>query len=201
MPCCPLRDAWKPGGGVLVWRCIMDMSQKLMRSRSERIIAGVAGGIANYLLIDPVIIRLAFVLLLFSGGIGLLFYPVLWVVMPREPVMMPLPMQQPGTLPPDGSAGGDEVYYVKTSSQMADVRFDPLSGAPLRVTEYSPGEEQQREQRYAVDTQLQRNWVMGIILVALGGYFLLQATFLAPFIVPALLITGGLILILRNRGS
>lgn len=58
-------------------------TQRLMRSRNEKIIAGVAGGIAQYLAVDPVFVRLAFVALA-STGVGLLVYPLLWVIMPQE---------------------------------------------------------------------------------------------------------------------
>ena len=53
-------------------------TQRLMRSRTDKIIAGVAGGIGQYLAIDPVIVRLAFVALCFTG-VGVLLYPVLWL--------------------------------------------------------------------------------------------------------------------------
>src|SRR5690348_13433160 len=58
-------------------------TQRLMRSRTDKMIAGVAGGIAQYLAIDPVIVRLALVALCFTG-VGVLLYPVLWLVMPLE---------------------------------------------------------------------------------------------------------------------
>jgi len=54
-----------------------------MRSRTEVIIAGVCGGLAEYFAIDPVIVRLIFVLVTLTSGIGLLVYPILWMVMPR----------------------------------------------------------------------------------------------------------------------
>ena len=58
-------------------------TQRLMRSRTDKVIAGVAGGIGQYLAIDPVIVRLAFVALCFTG-VGVLLYPVLWLIMPVE---------------------------------------------------------------------------------------------------------------------
>jgi phage shock protein C len=61
--------------------------QRLMRSRNDRIIAGIAGGISNYLAVDPLISRIIFVFLLFSGGIGLVAYLLLWITMPNEPAM------------------------------------------------------------------------------------------------------------------
>src|SRR5215510_3873125 len=59
------------------------MQPRLMRSRTEVIIAGVCGGLAEYFAIDPVIVRLIFVLATLTSGIGLLVYPILWLVMPK----------------------------------------------------------------------------------------------------------------------
>jgi len=59
-------------------------TQRLMRSRNEKVIAGVAGGIARYIAVDPVFIRLAFIALGITG-LGLLLYPILCVIMPLEP--------------------------------------------------------------------------------------------------------------------
>ncbi len=59
--------------------------RKLYRSRSESMIAGVCGGLANYFGMDPTIMRLIFLLLLFLGGNGLLIYLILWIVVPLEP--------------------------------------------------------------------------------------------------------------------
>lgn len=46
-------------------------------------VAGVCGGLADYFAIDPVIVRLIFVLVTLTSGIGVLLYPVLWIVMPK----------------------------------------------------------------------------------------------------------------------
>ncbi len=61
------------------------MSQnKLTRSETDKMLAGVCGGLAAYLDVDPVFVRLAFVILFFASGIGFPIYLVLWIVMPRE---------------------------------------------------------------------------------------------------------------------
>lgn len=60
---------------------MMTQSQ-LVRSDTDRVIAGVCGGLADYLNVDAVFIRLAFALLLFASGVGLPIYLVLWIVMP-----------------------------------------------------------------------------------------------------------------------
>jgi phage shock protein PspC (stress-responsive transcriptional regulator) len=58
--------------------------KKLMRSE-DRMVAGVAGGLGDYLGIDPTLVRILFVLLtlLGGGGLGILLYIVLWIIMPE----------------------------------------------------------------------------------------------------------------------
>jgi phage shock protein C len=58
---------------------------RLTRSRDERMVGGVASGIAAYLGIDPVLVRLAFVVLALAGGGGVLAYLVAWIVIPEQP--------------------------------------------------------------------------------------------------------------------
>jgi phage shock protein C len=60
-----------------------DPTPRLTRSRDDRVIAGVAGGLGPYLRIDPVIIRVVFVVLALAGGGGLLAYLVAWLVLPE----------------------------------------------------------------------------------------------------------------------
>jgi|WetSurMetagenome_2_1015567.scaffolds.fasta_scaffold668136_1 phage shock protein C len=59
--------------------------KKLYRSRSDEMIAGVCGGLADYFELDPTIVRLIFVLLLFAGTGGFWIYIILWIVMPLQP--------------------------------------------------------------------------------------------------------------------
>jgi phage shock protein C len=61
----------------------MNTSRRLTRSNTDRIIAGVAGGVANYLNIDPTLVRLGFVLLVLSG-VTPLIYLILWAVLPTD---------------------------------------------------------------------------------------------------------------------
>ena len=58
------------------------MEKRLVKSRKEKMVAGVAGGLAEYFEIDPVLVRVAFVLLTFLHGGGILAYIILWIVMP-----------------------------------------------------------------------------------------------------------------------
>ena len=59
--------------------------KKLFRSRSERWLAGVCGGIGDYFNIDATVIRILFILFGLVFGSGLLFYIILWILIPLEP--------------------------------------------------------------------------------------------------------------------
>jgi phage shock protein C len=59
------------------------MAKRLYRSTTECIIAGVCGGLGRFLGIDPVIIRVFFVLGLWAG-FSMFLYPLLWIILPRE---------------------------------------------------------------------------------------------------------------------
>lgn len=58
--------------------------KRLFRSRTERVIAGVAGGIGQYFSVDPTLVRIAFVVLAFFWGGGLFAYLALWIIVPLE---------------------------------------------------------------------------------------------------------------------
>lgn len=63
----------------------MTTNKRLLRSSSDRWIAGVCGGIAEYFGWDPAIVRLAYVLLSVCSAAfpGLLVYIILWLIMPQ----------------------------------------------------------------------------------------------------------------------
>ncbi|MFY1110886.1 MAG: PspC domain-containing protein [Methanosarcinaceae archaeon] len=65
-------------------RASYTMKRTLTKSKSNKMIFGVCGGIGEYFGIDPTLIRLAFVLLAFLNGIGIVIYIILAVIMPSE---------------------------------------------------------------------------------------------------------------------
>jgi phage shock protein C len=65
------------------------MDKKLYRSRTNSMIGGVCGGLGEYLNVDPTIMRLVAVLLVFANGIGLLAYIIAWIIIPRNPGIEP----------------------------------------------------------------------------------------------------------------
>lgn len=63
--------------------------KKLYRSRHNRMIGGVCGGIAEYFNIDPVIVRIIAVAFFFMGGSAILAYVIGLIVIPNEPLGLP----------------------------------------------------------------------------------------------------------------
>jgi phage shock protein C len=80
-------------------------TKRLYRSRKDRMIAGVAGGLGEYFGIDPTLVRLGWVLLLIPGGLpGLVPYLLCWIIIPREPETTPLLPEQATSLQVDTPA-------------------------------------------------------------------------------------------------
>ncbi len=63
----------------------MNEPKRLYRSREDRQIGGVCGGLAAYFGVDATIVRLVFVVMALFGGPGVILYLVLWAVVPEEP--------------------------------------------------------------------------------------------------------------------
>lgn len=64
----------------------MENSNRLCRSNTDKVIGGVSGGLADYLSIDVVIVRVLFVLLVLFGGSGVLVYIILWIAIPAQTI-------------------------------------------------------------------------------------------------------------------
>lgn len=64
--------------------------RKLMRSRTDRKIAGVCAGFAEYFDLDVTVIRVVWLIAVVCGGTGLLAYIIAWIVMPEEPAYVPV---------------------------------------------------------------------------------------------------------------
>lgn len=66
----------------------MEARERIYRSKSNRIIGGVCSGLGNYLNLDPVLVRIIFVVLTIFAGGGVLIYIILWIVIPEEPIVI-----------------------------------------------------------------------------------------------------------------
>lgn len=88
------------------------MERRLYRSHKDKIIGGVAGGLGEYFDIDPVIIRIIFVVITIAGGWGLLAYVLCWIIIPVNPAHRPWAAQnvaQPIPTSPAAEAGSPVV--------------------------------------------------------------------------------------------
>jgi phage shock protein C len=109
------------------------MNDRLYRSRSDRMLAGVAGGVADRFDLDPAVVRIGWaILILPSGGIFLLIYIVMAIVVPLEPI------GDPGASgwSPSGTGGWSSAWptgWPATSGPPAD------SGAPPATSPLDPG--------------------------------------------------------------
>ena len=81
---------------------------RLYRSRTNRVIAGIAGGLGEYFHVDPVIIRLLWVLLGFAGGSGILLYLIAWILIPEEPIFVREESDMSSTTQAGGGDGAND---------------------------------------------------------------------------------------------
>jgi len=80
------------------------VQKKLTRSRSDCKIAGVCGGLAKYLDMDPTLVRLVWVMLAIFVGWGVIGYFIAWIVLPEDPELLPSSALVPSATPhPVGS--------------------------------------------------------------------------------------------------
>ncbi|MGD0695159.1 MAG: PspC domain-containing protein [Terriglobia bacterium] len=73
--------------------------KKLTRSRSDVKIAGVCGGLAKYLDMDPTLVRLVWVMLAIFVGWGVVGYIIAWIVLPEDPELLPASTLAPSPTP------------------------------------------------------------------------------------------------------
>jgi phage shock protein C len=123
------------------------MNKKLYRSNKDKMLGGVAGGLAEYFSIDPTLVRIIFVVSLFVGGAGVIAYIILWIVVPEEP------------------------YVFATPGTTAEQKKDEEGGSP------PDEQQQQNQQQYyqaVTEQRHKRTSFLGVVLVVIGVLFLLD---------------------------
>jgi len=176
------------------------MNRRLYRSPDDRILAGVAGGMAEAYDFDPALVRVGWALLiLVTGGVFLLLYIVMALVVPLRPSgMMPWPaagMAHMAGMPPmPGTPPGPDSPADATGGP---VPTGPMSSAPQAWT-------YRHHRRHDASGPI----VIGLILIIAGAYFLARQyipAFNWGLIWPLLIVAGGLLLIVfafgRNRSE
>ncbi len=151
------------------------MRDRLYRSRDERVLFGVAGGVADWLDVDPALVRIVFALLVLTAGFGLLLYIVMAIVIPEEPLL-------PVTSPAPGDPNAPAMPMAPAGPTWAEARSARRTARRAARAD--------RDGRGVV--------IFGAILVVLGTWFLLDryipaldGDFLGPIV---LIVIGGLLL-------
>ncbi len=151
------------------------MNKKLYRSVKEKMLGGVAGGLAEYFDIDPTLVRVLFVISLLFGGAGVIAYIILWIIVPEEPI---------------------EVQYRKTYTT-PDPEQSSSSSTEKNIKDaeraYQEAKESQRQKRSSF---------AGIVLVILGFIFLAN-NFIPRFHFgdywPLIFVLIGVVLLINSR--
>lgn len=155
------------------------VTQRLMRSSNDKVIAGVCGGVGQYFGIDAVLVRLIMVALVFAGGVTILLYPILWLVMPQDGLGQATLREGLQDMQRQAHAFGQQATQ-QVHSAFAQPRFDPQTGQPLAGVEPAG-----------------RNRLLGIILLGIG-MLMLASYFGGGEIVMALMVLGGGAYLLRR---
>ena len=132
--------------------------KRLYRSLTDRKFAGVAGGLAEYFVMDPLLIRLAFVILTLAGGGGFLIYIILWIVTPENPVRVQSFANQPAQDSQQPTPGPSDF----TTGSTGDTRESAGAETPFTA---SPPVPQTKERNKG-------SLIGGLVLITLGALFL-----------------------------
>ena len=170
------------------------MRDRLYRSRTDRMLFGVAGGMADWFDLDPSLVRIVWALLILAGGVGLPLYIIAAIVIPEEPVGF----SRSATASADASgpaAGGSGAGAAGTGAGAAGSAADPDADRYAR-----------RQARRAARAERLGNGggaiVFGLILIALGGWFLIDRYLHidSAIAIPGLLIVLGGVLVVGALG-
>ena len=143
------------------------MSDRLYRSRDDRMITGVAGGVAEMLDADPSIIRIVWALLMvLTGGIALLVYIVMAIVVPERPQGMPV---MPAAAAPGAADAAEPV--PEGSWRAPDGSAVPMAGTAPSTAGAAPNATGRR--RDPAD-RTRAGLIAGLLLILLGGFFLIR---------------------------
>jgi phage shock protein C len=150
------------------------MNERLYRSRSDRMVAGVAGGLAEIWNLDPSIVRIVWAVLVpLTGFIALLVYVVMAIVVPQE--------EDAGWVPPAASPAAASAPQEGGASAAADTPPTGDSSATSEIRSPAMTRAEWRAQRRSEHAARRQERgpgsgavVLGVALVVIGAYFLLR---------------------------
>lgn len=157
--------------------------RRLYRSRHDRRLAGVAGGMAEYLEMDPTVVRVLWILGAFLGGFAILLYVIMAFVMPLEP--------EDETF---GASGGNGRGSEPASDQASDQASGPEAGRP-GTEGFAPAARRRPTERRSGRAGL----FLGALLVVFGSVAMAAAVVPGwvggAHLGPALLLAFGIVLV------
>lgn len=170
----------------------------VLRRGPDRVLGGVCSGLGHYFGVDPLLVRIVFVILAVAHGIGIVLYLILWLLM--EP---PAGAFAPGsrTLSQRLRAMGDEIREDFRSGFNRPAPPSPVPGAATESATAAPAPSELSAPR---QPGAQRGVWIGGILIVLGAYFLLDNlgvfnAFRWDLFWPVVLIAVGLLVLVRRR--
>ena len=183
------------------------MRDRLYRSRDDRVLFGVCGGMAEWLDLDPSLVRIVFALLVITGGVGLLLYIIAALVVPEEPLYRPMPPAGFGGAPESTMAGApaadapSEAIATGTSAEPVGAApapggYQPSAWMTDREARRAARRAARAEGRAARDGRV--GLIFGAILVIVGIWFLVRRylpSFDTDFLGPVILIGIGAIVL------
>ena len=160
--------------------------KRLYRSRQDKIISGVCGGIAEYFNIDPIWVRLAAVLLIFADGIGLVLYILAWILVPKNPNQK------------DGVKTPAEKVITKIHRKHRRISSKAYKTSSKNIAD---------DKHPSSDRGFSSRMFWGIVFIVIGTFFVLHNTgvlnlssiFRPVIVIPLALILFGLALVLKVR--
>jgi hypothetical protein len=162
--------------------------------------------VGQYLAVDPVVVRIIFVLLGLYG-VGIPLYIVLWLVMPLTPRVHGGDAAPGSNAPHAGTASSSAAYQAFVGGErQRRVHFHPMTGEPVDP-ELNPEEEipvrNLGGESSSGDTHIRRNWLLGGLLVAIGVFWMVKMLMpgLLPLLIPGLLIGAGVYVLYRNQDN
>ena len=170
------------------------MAKKLYRSERNRFIGGVCGGIAEYFDIDPTLVRLAFLFIVFARGAGILAYVVAWIVIPEKPFNDPTAEKIDRSNNSEDATSGGESDREEAEENPDEDNSTTSSGE--NGNSYVSDDDKNQ------DLKNDRKNILGIILISVGGIFLIDIWlphFYWSRIWPFLIIGLGLTIVLKNN--
>ena len=187
----------------------MAEERRLFRSRRERVLGGVAGGLAEYLTLDPVVVRIVLVVLFFmSEGAVILGYLVAWVLIPERTKGESGSDSHPDRpSPADGGSQPSEGTDEDRSHEFrekARVAAEEMAETGARAAHTGASKIRDRDERENGDSG---SLLIGIALIAIGGFIFLRRLPISfgfqfwrwDYGIPAIMIVIGLFVLLSGR--